>query len=115
MIPIPILGSVVGLISGKIVAACLKDRLEKDAEKLAARLKDYERWALGGLDEECRMLMTRLDEHFMELDRLAELAFDPDTNAYLRLRTSATLARAVSVPDELILNSTEEVDAFMAE
>ena len=39
----------------------------------------------------------------------------PDTNAYLRLRTSATLARAVSVPDELILNSTEEVDVFMAE
>ena len=115
MIPIPILGAFVGSIAGKIVATSFKGRLEKDAAELAARLKDYERWAMARLDEECRKLMAGLDEHFMESDALEKLAFDPYMNTDLRLRTSATLARRVNVPDELVLDSTDEVDAFMTE
>lgn len=115
MIPVPILGAVVGSVAGKIVAASLKGRLETDAAELVARLKDYERWAMAQLDEEFCKLMARINEHFTEFERLTEFAFDPDTNTKLRLRTSAALARAVNVPDEVVLDSTEEVDSFMTE
>ena len=115
MIPIPILGAFVGSVAGKIVATALKGRLERDASELAASFVDYERWAMAQLDDSCRELMSRIDEHFMELDELEKLAFDPDTNTDLRLRVSAKLARRVSVPDDLVVDSTDELDAFMTE
>ena len=115
MIPIPILGAFVGSIAGKIVATTLKGRLEKDAAELASKFGDYERWAMAQLDDECRKFMAQIDHHFVELDGLEKLAFDPDTNTDLRLRTSATLARRMNVPDELVVDSTDELDAFMTE
>ena len=115
MIPVPILGAFVGSIAGKIVATTLKGRFEKDAADLASKFGDYERWAMAQLDEEWRRFMAQIDQHFMEMDRLEKLAFDPDTNTELRLRSSATLARRMNVPDEFVLDSTDEVDAFITE
>ena len=115
MLPIPFLGAFVGIIAGKVVTASLKGRWEVDAIELVARLKDYEYWAMTHLDEECRRLLASIEAHFVELDRLEELAFDPATNTDLRLRTSAMLARRVSVSDKLIMDSTDEVDVFMTE
>lgn len=115
MIPIPLLGGVLGIVAGRIVIALLTRKLETDGAELTARLTDYIRWAMAQLDEQCREIIARLDEHFMELERLTKLAFDPRTNTDLRLRTSATLAREVSVPDALILDSADEIDAFMTE
>ena len=115
MIPIPLLGAFLGSIAGKIVGGVLKDSLEREAAKLAASFVEYERWAMAQLDNACREVMERLDQHFMELGELEKLAFDPDTNIELRLRTSAILARRVNVANELVVDSPDELDAFMRE
>ena len=115
MIPIPLLGAFVGSIAGKIVAGVLKESLEREAGELAASFADYEQWAIAQLDDASRELMERIDQHFTEMDELEKLAFDPDTNTELRLRNSAMLARRVEVPNELVVDSPEELDAFMRE
>ena len=115
VIPIPMLGAFVGSIAGKIVGSALIGGLERERDMvdLPLRLTNYEQRAATRLDIECRALMARLDDHFGELDRLAKLAPDPDTNSGLQLRASARLAHSVNVPDEAVLHSVEEVDAFM--
>ena len=115
MIPIPMLGAFVGSLAGKIVASALKDGLGKSEAELTERLAAYEREALRRLDADCRRWMERLDLHFARLDRLATLAFDPNTNTELRLRTSVEFAQTLGVREDLILHSTRDVDAFMTE
>ena len=112
-IPVPMLGAFLGSVAGKIVASKLKTTLETGATELATRLHSYEVWAMERLDSECRECMKRLDSHFMDMDRLSRIAFDPATNTALRLRASVELARSVHVSENLILNSAEELDEFI--
>ena len=112
LVPIPMLGAVVGSLAGKLVASALKDGLGESASALAARLAEYERNAYGQLDEEYRALVQRLDAWFSDLERLAATAFDVESNTTL-LEASVLVAEAVGVRDEHILRTTDDVDAFI--
>lgn len=113
LVPIPMLGALLGSLAGRIVASALKDGLGESASALAARLADYERSAFEQLDEEYCALAQRLDTWFGNLERLAATAFDPERNTTLRLQTSVQVAEAVGVPEERILRTTGDVDAFI--
>ena len=52
LIPVPLLGTLVGSLAGKFVASALKDGLGKSESALTARLAKYERYALGQLDKD---------------------------------------------------------------
>ena len=113
LIPVPLLGTLVGSLAGKFVASALKDGLGKSESALTARLAKYERYALGQLDKEFRAFMRRLDARFENLERLAGVAFDQSVNASLRLQASIVLAETVGVPDARILRTTGDLDTLM--
>ena len=81
---------------------------------MTARLAEYQRDAYKQLDEEQRALVQRLDAWFGNLERLAGAAFDVESNARL-LAASVRTAEAVGVPEESILRTTGDVDAFIRE
>ena len=113
LIPVPLLGTLVGSLAGKFVASALKDGLGKSESALTARLAKYERYALGQLDKEFRAFMRRLDARFENLEHLAEVAFDQSENTSLRLQASIVLAETVGVPDARILRTTGDLDILM--
>ena len=113
LIPIPLLGALVGSFAGKFVASALKDGLGKSESALTARLARYEQYALRQLDEKFRTFMQQLDTRFGNLERLAEVAFDQSVNASLRLRASIVLAETVGVSDARILRTTGDLDTLM--
>lgn len=113
VIPIPIVGAILGSVAGKIIMSTLKRSLERDAADLAAQLSAYEQDALARLDADRREWMARLDGYFADLDRIAKLAFDPAANTALRLNASVRFARRLNVPEDLILASSGELDTFM--
>ena len=115
LVPVPMLGALLGSLTGKLVASALKDGLGESAAALAVRLAEYERDAIEQLDEECRALVQRLDAWFGNLERLAETAFDPETNTALRLKASIRIARTLGVPEDRVLRTTSDLDAFMQE
>ena len=45
LIPIPLLGALIGSLAGKFVASALKDGLGKSESALTARLAKYEQYA----------------------------------------------------------------------
>ena len=112
MIPVPLLGALLGGLAGKLVTSALKDGLRESESALIASLAEYERYAFGQLDEEFRAVMQRLDAWFGNLERLAVTAFDPEVNHEL-LRASVRMAKTVGVHDALILRTTADLDTFM--
>ena len=83
MIPVPLLGALLGGLAGKLVTSALKDGLRESESALISRLAEYERYAHEQLDEEFHAVMQGLDARFGNLERLAETAFDPEANAEL--------------------------------
>lgn len=115
LIPVPILGALVGSLAGKIVAAAIKDGLGEAESELIARLEAYEKRALEKLDEEFRAFLEKLDAYFGSLERLAKVAFDNTVNTALRMEASIQFAEVVGVPEKLILRTTEDLDTLMKE
>ena len=114
LIPVPLLGVLLGNLTGKLVASALEHGLGQSSSALILRLAEYDRFVLGQLDEEFRATTQRLDAWFGDLERLTATAFDPDVNTEL-LRASVGLAETLGVPDALILRSTGDLDDFMRE
>ena len=112
LVPIPLLGALLGSLAGQIVASALRDGLGQSASALTARLDAYERYARAQLDAEYGALVQRLDAWFGSLERLAATAFDVECNRTL-LDASVRVAEAVGVPEERILRTTRDVDAFI--
>ena len=115
VIPVPLLGALVGGIAGRIAASLLRDCFDDcGANELAAKVASHGQanWKQirNSPDEE----IARLDRYFGDLDWLARLAFDPAANAAIRLRTSVDIGRQLNVPEALLLKSTDELDTFMA-
>ena len=115
LIPVPLLGALVGSLAGKFVASAIKDGLGESESALIARLDAYEKYALQQLDEEYRAVIQKLDAYFGSLEQLAEVAFDNTVNTALRLETSVRFAETVGMPDSLILRTTGDLDTFMTE
>jgi hypothetical protein len=112
LVPIRMLGALLGSLAGKLVASALKDGLGESASALSERLAKYERDALEQLDGEQRALLQRLDAWFGNLERLASTAFDPESNTRL-LAASVQAAKAAGVPDKSIVRTTDDVDAYI--
>lgn len=115
LIPIPILGALIGSMAGKLVTSTLKDSLGNSEQELIARLEEYQNLVLDKLDRDYRSLVARLDQYFDNLDRFLTLAFNEEVNLALRLEASVQLAETCGVPNHLILRSSDDLDRFMME
>ena len=115
LIPVPVVGALVGSVAGKFVANVITETLGESEAELIAHLRAYEQSALAQLDKAYREHIRRLDAYFGSLERLAAFAFDSDVNLDLRLNLSIRFAERVGVPDELILRTTDDLDEFMTE
>ncbi len=115
LIPVPVVGALVGSVAGKFVANAITETLGESEAELIAQLRAYEHNAQTRLDEAYRAHIRRLDAYFGSLERLAAFTFDSDVNLDLRLTASARFAEIVGVPRELILRNTDDLDEFMTE
>jgi len=115
LIPIPILGSLVGAASGKLLAAAAKRFVEEDSARLQAKLTELYEEQLSNLDDALRADLTRLMVEYEQLGELTSAAFDVESNVNLRLGASVRLARTHGVDEGQILHSVEDLDAFMTD
>ncbi len=115
IIPASILGALLGSISGKIVAAFLKDNLQNHEEELIKKLESKVDYMTKQLDSIHKIFINELNQYFDHLEELIELAFNEENNTSLRLSASVTLAETMGVDDSLIIRSTNDLDRFMME
>lgn len=115
VIPIPVIGAMLGSLAGKLVASALKDALGQRESDLISKLKAFEEKAYSALDAEFKAFIDRLDQYFGNLERIGQIAFNESVNTSLRLSASADYALAVGVEQRMVIHTTDNLDAFMLE
>lgn len=108
LIPIPIVGAVIGSLAGKLLAEFATGKTEEVANRMRADMKTF----LEKVDERYRAVVRLIEAEFEKLGKLTEAAFDLSLNTGL-LERSVDLARAYGLDDAVIIKSTEELDDFM--
>lgn len=115
LIPVPLLGALVGSISGQFIAFILKSTLGNSAQKLLERIDKRQKELLEKLDDKCKVILSQVNQHFENLEKLLQYAFDETLNVSLRLEASVVLAESCGVPEHLIIRSCEDIDQFLME
>ncbi|ERG62857.1 hypothetical protein L332_00020 [Agrococcus pavilionensis RW1] len=112
IIPIPIVGAVVGSIAASMVLAQGKKFLNEAEnaaiEARAAEIKEY----VGGLEAELQAEYVRIIAAHDYYRDLQSRAFDVTANVELQLLGTVEFARSTGVAEEQILHSIEEADAY---
>lgn len=109
IIPIPVLGGIIGSISGKMMLQLAQGL---DAKHMAALKTEMDSF-LASLDKTYQCVVDEINTEFDKLGKLTDAAFDFDLNYQMALSASVDLAIAYGVPEEKTLRSVNDVDAFM--
>lgn len=109
IIPIPVLGGIIGSISGKMMLQLAQGLDAKHMESLRAEMDSF----LASLDRTYQRVVDEINAEFDKLGKLTDAAFDFDLNYQLALSASVDLAIAYGVPEEKILRSVNDIDDFM--
>jgi hypothetical protein len=108
LIPVPVIGAVVGSVAGKMLAEFLKGQSAGIQATLDARMNEY----LATVDRQCQAVVQDILEAFDHLGDLMTAAFDIERNTEL-LHSSVVLALTLGVSPAVLITRHEELDAFM--
>ena len=108
VIPIPVLGALIGSISGKMLVTVAKSM----SDKMIAEINHKKEAFISRLNEIEQQALARIMAEFDALGDLTKAAFNIQTNQQLLL-ASVELARAYGVNEALIIASEDELDSFM--
>ncbi|HIF5960614.1 TPA: hypothetical protein ACX3FR_004155 [Vibrio parahaemolyticus] len=106
LIPVPVLGAVIGSIAGKLFVYMAGYGASKLDNELKTMMSEF----IKKLDAISHQALERINKEFDELGDLTIAAFAPKNN---RLDSSVKLARVYGVSDPLIIKSNRELDDFM--
>ncbi|GAA2177211.1 hypothetical protein GCM10009784_26940 [Arthrobacter parietis] len=110
LIPVPVLGAVIGNTIGTIMYKTVATSLSKREAELIERYLDEQRALDEQLAAEHLALIEKLDEGMSNYFGVLEQAFSPDMQ--IALLGSAELARQLAVPGSEILDSEEKIHAY---
>ena len=109
-LPVPVLGALVGNVTGTLMYEIAKANLSNDEMRLIAEhTREAEEYA-ASLDEESAKLLADIETQDMLLDDILERAFSSDAN--IAFPASIENARNAGVPESKIIKTDEEGFAF---
>lgn len=110
LIPVPVLGAVVGNAVGMFMYGIAKDILSKQEQMLIFKSNESMQKLNEQLDSHYRALIELLKQEFARFESVVELAFDLNVN--VAFAGSITLAQYVGCPEKNILKDKAAIDAF---
>lgn len=108
LIPIPILGSIIGALSGKLVSKILFGDNSKLAKKMESSMQEF----LKRIDKTYQDVVNKINNEFDKIEDLRRKAFDPKTNISI-IETSIKLAQAYGVPEYKILKNETDLQKYL--
>lgn len=112
LIPVPILGAVIGSITLSTIQGLGKNVLNKQERKLLDEYQMELNAHLEKLDKIHRKIYEQRIKRYNELGELQAYSFDININIALKLNGSIDLARKVGVADDKILHNKMEIDDY---
>lgn len=110
IIPIPVLGAVIGNTVGTVIYQAAKDNLSDYEQRVFAEYEEQQKQLDTGLDAEYEMLLEQIRVNMAEYISLLEAAFHPDP--VMAFEGSIVLAEALGVPQSEILDTPEKIESY---
>ena len=111
VIPIPVVGAVIGSAVSKAALEITKNVVGKHEEELIKKMQEEHDKLTAALNAECEAVLKEMEEFFSQLGGFICAALSP--NSVARLYNSVELAHFLHVPESLIIHNTAELDSFM--
>ncbi|MCQ2467073.1 MAG: hypothetical protein MJ166_06100 [Clostridia bacterium] len=110
VIPIPVLGAVIGNAVGSFMFGIVKDNCNKEELRIIDRYNKSMFELTQYLDEKYKRFIALLNDEFEKYSSLVDLAFDEDVNK--SFYASISLAKQVGVEDSKILKDLNDIDDY---
>jgi len=112
MIPIPVLGSVVGSIATSIIWEIGKGILNEREQNIIQDYKENLNSYIKTLDENYLVIYNEIIEKYKKLGEIQAYSFDLSINTKLRFEYSIEMAESLEIEDNKILHDLSEIDNF---
>lgn len=112
LIPIPVLGSVIGTVTANFVWGFAKDKLGAREQELKKILDAYSESILAKVDEAYHDIINKINATYVQYNSLIEAAFDVNANSAVLAAASVDLAIELGVDESKILKNDEDLEAF---
>lgn len=110
LIPIPVLGAIIGNAAGMFMYEISKSYLSATEEKLILEYRQQYEKHIQHIEIECQALIDRINEETVRFNSLLALVFDGPENH--RLEASVAVAISAGVKEEKLLKNRAERDDF---
>ena len=112
MIPIPILGSVVGSIATSIIWEIGKGILNEREQNIIQDYRENLNSYIKTLDENYLVIYNEIIEKYKKLGDIQEYSFDLSINTKLKFEYSIEMAENLEIEDKKILHDLSEIDSY---
>jgi len=113
VIPIPILGILVGTFAMKATLSFSRDYLGKQSKEFEEKINtDYSEY-LKTINDELKIEIERIVTKYDRFGQISDMAFDFNQNAFFRFKASVKLAERSGVTDNKIIRSNNDLDKFI--
>lgn len=112
IIPIPVVGALVGSIVATTALSLGKGILNKHEIEVINRYQEKISAYVDKLDKEYQIKLNELMKKYHKLEELQKYSFNLDINIQLRFASSIDMARLVGVSEKDILKNQEEIDDY---
>lgn len=112
LIPIPVLGSIIGTVTANFVWGFAKDKLGAREQELKKKLDAYTESLLKKVDKAYQDIISKINATYARYNSLIEAAFDVNANAAVLAAASVELAQELSVNQTKILKNDQDLDAY---
>lgn len=112
VIPIPVVGALVGSIVATTALSLGKGALNKHEIEVINLYQERINAFVDKLDKEYQVKLDELLNKYHKLGELQQYSFDFNINVQLRFVSSINLAKSVGVPEKSILKNEDEIDEY---
>lgn len=112
LIPIPVLGAIIGTVTANFVWGFAKDKMGAREQELKKILDNYTNSVLEKVNQAYQDIISKINATYARYNSLIEAAFDVQANSAVLAAASVDLAVELGVNNSRILKNDKELDLF---
>lgn len=112
LIPIPVIGSLIGSFATSTFMSLTKRYLADSEREISAKLQEIYNEAINNIQTEYQKIVKAILQEYNRLGTITKMAFDFQCNAILRFEQSQKLANEYGVRTKRILTTVSEIDDY---
>lgn len=112
LIPIPVLGSVIGTVTANFFWGFVKDKLGMREQELKKMLNTYTESILVKVDKAYQDIISKINTKYAHYNSLIEAAFDVHANSAVLAAASVNIAVELGVHEQKNFKNDADLDAF---